>query len=113
VIWKGGICMTGYVFCSKDPKHYDKINFYLEFNGSTYYLFTQHYSNTAYDRFKNKKRLDEALRHQNGIQLRSFNEKLPKFIKYIEDTENITILRKTARRIDKKNRKKPNIRQAA
>ena len=113
MIQKGGVNMTGYVFCIKDPNHYDKINFYLEFDRKTYYLFTQHYSNTAYDRFKNKKRLDEALKHQDGIQLRSFNEKLPKFIKYIEDTEDIIILRKTIKKTEKKNRKKSSGREAA
>ncbi len=94
--------MVSYVFCTKDPKHYEKINFYLEHDGEVYYLFTQHYSNTAFDRFKKKKRLDEALKHQSGLQLRSFNEKLPKYIKYIEDMEDITILKKTAKRAGKK-----------
>lgn len=94
--------MAGYVFCRKDPDHYESINFYLEFKGRTYYLFTQHYSNTAYDRFKVRVRLEEALKHQKGLALRSFNEKLPKYIKYIEDMEGITVLKKTARRLDKR-----------
>lgn len=99
---KGGINMASYVFCSKDEIHFDKINFYLEFEGNTYYLFTQHYSNTAYDRFKFKVRLDEALRHQKGLALKSFNEKLPKYIKYVEDMEGIAVLKKTARKNNKK-----------
>ena len=63
--------MAGYVFCSKDSNHYEKINFYLKFEGETYYLFTQHYSNTAWDRFKMGVRLDEALKHQSGLALKS------------------------------------------
>ena len=92
------IAMADYVFCSKDSNHYEKINFYLKFEGETYYLFTQHYSNTAWDRFKMGVRLDEALKHQSGLALKSFNNKLPKFnkqffkiLRYRSDCFNIFI----------------------
>lgn len=109
------IAMADYVFCSKDSNHYEKINFYLKFEGETYYLFTQHYSNTAWDRFKMGVRLDEALKHQSGLALKSFNEKLPKFIKYIEDTEGITVLKKTAKKNSRKkiSRRNADFREAA
>ncbi|MBP1564175.1 MAG: hypothetical protein IJP18_03185 [Oscillospiraceae bacterium] len=97
--------MASYVFCIKDSEHFDKINFYLEFEGGTYYLFTQHYSNTAYDRFKFRVRLDEALKHQKGMALRSFNEKLPKYIKYIEDMEGIVVLKRSAKKNYKKRKR--------
>lgn len=87
--------MNSFIFCEKDPKHYEKINFFLEHDGVKYYLFTQHYSNTAYYRFKDKMRLENAMKHQSGFQLKSFNEKLPKYIKFIEDYEHITILQKS------------------
>lgn len=104
----GMIIMAGYVFCSKDTNRFDRINFYLEFEGETYYLFTQHYSNTAYDRFKKKVRLDDALKYQSGLALKSFNEKLPKYIKYVEDMEGIAVLRKTTKKINKKHSRKYN-----
>ena len=110
---KGGIIMVSYIYCSKDSNRYESINFYLEFEGRRYYLFTQHYSNTAYDKFKFKVRLDEALRHQKGLALKSFNEKLPKYIKYIEDTEGITILKKTAKKSEKKQYRKSSRYEAA
>ena len=90
--------MSNYIYCSKDPDHYNLINFYLTCGNETYFLFTQHYSNTAYDRFKNPVSLESAMKYQKGLQLRSFNEKLPKFIKYIEDCEGITILKKTEKK---------------
>jgi len=90
--------MLSYVYCEKDHDKFNLINFYLEHEGNIYYLFTQHYSNTAYDRFKNRKTLKEALKFQKGIQLRSFNDKLPKYIKYIEDTENILVLDKSIKK---------------
>ena len=90
--------MRNYVYCSKDPSHYELIHFYLTFEGETYYLFTQHYSNTAYSRFRKPVPIETALKFQKGLQLRSFNAKLPKYIKYIEDCEGITVLKKTEKR---------------
>lgn len=103
---KGGVVMSSYIYCSKDSNHFDMINFYLEFEGNNYYLFSQHYSNTAYDRFKSKKMLSEALKYQKGLQLRSFNEKLPKYIKYIEDTEDIAVLKKTIKKNANKDKRR-------
>jgi len=93
--------MKNYVYCTKDPNHGNLINFYLIYENQTYYLFTQHYSNTAYDRFKNPVLLDTALKYQRGLQLESFNKKLPKYLKYIEDCEGIVILKKSRKKADR------------
>lgn len=89
------------IFCTKDPEHFNLINFYIEVDNQVYFLFTQHYSNTAFNRFKAPVFLDTALKYQKGLQMRSFNEKLPKFIKYIEDTEGIVIMKRTMRKKNK------------
>ena len=72
------------------------IDFYIEAEGKEIYMFTQHYTTTVYERFRKKCRVEDALKFMKvGRAMDNLNEKLPKYIRYIEKEEGIEVLKKT------------------
>lgn len=91
---------TTTVFCRNTDKH-DSQSFYMEYNGERYYLFTQNYKRGVATHFRNGVRLDDALdftRAKGDRGVLRVMEKLPMYIKYIEDVYGVEVLRKTARK---------------
>ena len=87
--------MTDYIYCRRVDGSHDLIDFFIETSGRNIFLFRQHYTTTVYDRFRNGCRLEEALRFRKaGRAMENFNEKLPKYLKYIEKEEGIKIMGK-------------------
>ena len=87
--------MTDYIYCRRVKDNRDMIDFFIEASGRSVFLFRQHYATTVYERFKNGCRLEEALKFKKvGRAMENFNEKLPKYIRYIEKEEGIKILEK-------------------
>lgn len=79
------------------------LDFYLQQDGESYYLFNQRYRSDLHNWFKNGVSLTQALKSvKRGIPttVAKVSEKLPMYIKYIEKEYDISVL-------DQSRRKKP------
>ena len=77
------------------------LDFYLQQDGESYYLFNQRYRSDLHNWFKNGVALSQALRSvKRGIPTTVANvaEKLPAYIRYIEKEYDITVLEQTRRK---------------
>ena len=77
------------------------LDFYLQQDGESYYLFNQRYRSDLADWFKNGVPLTQALKAvKRGVPTTVCNvaEKLPTYIKYIEKEYDITVLEQTRKK---------------
>ena len=79
-----------------------------EASGETHFLFSQDYRRGANEYFRNGVRLDDALnfsRAKGDNAIKRTMEKLPSYIKYIEREYDLEILRQTAKKNAKHNKR--------
>ena len=98
--------MTAFVSCKPTAKGIH--SFYIEASGETHFLFSQDYRRGVNKYFRDGVRLDDALnfslaKGDNAIERTM--EKLPKHIEYIEREYDLEILRKTAKKNAKHNKR--------
>lgn len=89
--------MTTTIFCRP---YNGKNNFYLDDGSRVYYLFSQNYRFGVKEYYKNGVCLKDAMdmsKSKKDIGILKTMEKLPKYIKYIEEEYEIEILEKTKR----------------
>ena len=98
--------MTAIVFCKPTAKGIH--SFYVEASGETHFLFSQDYRRGVNEYFRDGVRLDDALnfsRAKGDNAIKRTMEKLPSYIKYIEREYDLEILRQTAKKNAKHNRR--------
>ncbi len=91
--------MSSVVYCKPIAKGIHA--FYLNVGETTYYLFSQNYRRGVNKYFSNGVRLDKAVCFSSakGDQaLMRTMEKIPMYIRYIERTYDVAVLRKTAKK---------------
>lgn len=95
--------MKNYVYSKTTAK--SQQSFYLVSEGQEYYLFTQKFFRGVKEHFNKNVILNEAMdigNAHNDTALIKTKEKLPIYIKYIENEYGIVVLNKTARKKEKK-----------
>lgn len=91
------------VFCKQttDRNLNQRLNFYVEAGRESHYLFSQHFNKEVNEIFKSGVSLDKPFNHslanRNKSILKVF-DKLPSYIRYIEQEYGLTILHKTAKK---------------
>lgn len=73
----------------------DNLEFYVNANGRNYFLFMQSFDYPAYHRFKKGVELGDALspkKRRSSHTIKKVCEKLPGYIKYIEQEYGISLL---------------------
>ena len=91
------------VFCKEttDRNLNRRLNFYVEAGRESHYLFSQSFTKDVYEFYKNGVSLDKPFKHslanRNKSILKVF-DKLPSYIRYIEQEYGLTILHKTAKK---------------
>ena len=91
------------VFCKEttDRNLNRRLNFYVEAGREIHYLFSQSFTKDVYEFYKNGVSLDKPFNHslanRNKSILKVF-DKLPSYIRYIEQEYGLTILHKTAKK---------------
>lgn len=98
--------MEASVYCTVKNKGIH--NFYIEAGGETHFLFSQDYRRGVNEYFRDGVRLDDALdfsRAKGDHAVLRTMEKLPSYIKYIEREYDLEILRKTAKKNAKHNKR--------
>ena len=91
------------VFCKEttDRNLNRRLNFYVEAGRESHYLFSQSFTKDVYEFYKNGVSLDKPFNHslanRNKSILKVF-DKLPSYIRYIEQEYGLTILHKTAKK---------------
>ena len=91
------------VFCKEttDRNLNRRLNFYVEAGRESHYLFSQSFTKDVYEFYKNGVSLDKPFNHslanRNKSILKVF-DKLPAYIRYIEQEYGLTILHKTAKK---------------
>lgn len=87
------------IYCTKQPN--GKLNFYVEVKGKAMYLFTQSLHVDVYSFYSKRRTLNAALDFSNSHCSRSMAkvmEKLPMYLRYVEQEEDLVLLRKTAKK---------------
>lgn len=87
------------------PKNGDGLDFYLNSNGESYYLFNQRYRDGVAKYFEAGVLLDKAVKGVKGTTygghiydiLGNIADRLPSYVRYIEKEYNLTILNRTKR----------------
>ena len=98
--------MATTIYCTPTAKGVH--SFYIEAGGETHFLFSQDYRRGVNEYFRDGVRLDDALnfsRAKGDNAIKRTMEKLPSYIKYIEREYDLEILRKTAKKNAKHNRR--------
>jgi hypothetical protein len=98
--------MAAFISCTPTAKGVH--GFYIEASGETHFLFSQDYRRGVNKYFRDGVRLDDALnfsRAKGDCAIERTMEKLPSYIKYIEREYDLEILRKTAKKNAKHNRR--------
>lgn len=90
------------VFC-RFPKRENSegIDFYLQFDGETYFLFNQRYRSNIPMFFESGMPLEMALKmpkKKAPVVIKNICEKLPTYIRYIEKEYEIAVLDKTMKK---------------
>ncbi len=91
------------VFCKEttDRNLNRRLSFYVEAGRESHYLFSQSFAKDVYEFYKNGVSLDKPFNHslanRNKSILKVF-DKLPSYIRYIEQEYGLTILHKTAKK---------------
>lgn len=87
--------MKEYIYCKSFEK--GKQSFYVVFEGTEYYLFSQEYRKSNKEVFGNKVFLSELrkLKKHHSHSVRSTVEKIPSHIRYIEKEYDISLLDKS------------------
>lgn len=84
------------ILCTQSADN--SISFWLLSGADKHYLFSQHYSKSVYRFFSNgislDSSMDKSLANRN-VPILNVMEKLPKYLRYIEQTEGICILTST------------------
>ena len=86
------------IYCRSNSNKHD---FYLNFEGYTYYLFSQPFRYGVDEFFKNGVKLDKAINHGIGrsdFAIHHTMDKLKAYIKYIETEYEVIILKQTKRK---------------
>lgn len=88
------------VYCRSNGK--DNLSFYIIHDTGTSFLFNQRFNYNVFQFYKNGVPLDMALDFRYGAELQCYamkkvSEKLIPYIRFIEQDENVIILRKTRR----------------
>lgn len=87
------------------PKGADGLNFYLNYDGTSYFLFNQRYRSNAEVYFKTGVPLElalKAVKRGTPENIRNISDKLPSYIRYIEKEYNIQVLDKTNKNMKKR-----------
>lgn len=87
------------IYCTKQTN--GKLNFYVEVKGKVLYLFTQSFHVDVHSYYSKRRTLNEALDFSRGHYSRSMAkvmEKLPSYLRYVEQEEDLILLRKTAKK---------------
>jgi len=92
---------TARVYCSTSKP--DLLNFYIEKNSESYYLFSQNFNWKVYHFYKEGVPLRKALsfkygKRQNSHSMMKISEKIQSYIRYVEKEEDLVILEKTKKR---------------
>lgn len=98
--------MKTIIYCKTTAPHIQ--SFYLTYNKKDYFLFNQAYRKSVKTYFANGKELNKALDFtdtRGNEALTRVTIKLPKYIKYIEQTEGIIVLEKTKKKKELKYKK--------
>ena len=96
--------MSSVVYCKPIAKGIHA--FYLNVGETTYYLFSQNYRRGVNKYFSNGVRLDKAVCFSSAkgdTALMRTMEKIPMYIRYIERTYDVVVLRKTAKKKTSRN----------
>ena len=78
--------------------NHGSLSFYLTYNYFPYYLFTQTYHTTLWNRYHSGLPLDDCLDFSKcggTVILEKFTEKLPSYLRYIENEYGIAVTRRT------------------
>lgn len=90
--------MKTMIYCTKKN---NQNNFYMNYEGEDYYLFTQAYHKSANEFYKNGVSLDKAWDYKksrkNPVLIKTM-DKLKPYIKYVEREFSISVLECTRKR---------------
>lgn len=87
------------IYCKQQPN--GKLNFYVEVKGKAIYLFTQSFHVDVYKYYSKRRVLNEALdfgKSHYSCSMAKVMEKLPIYLRFIEQEEDLILLRKTAKK---------------
>ncbi len=93
------------VYCVREINN--KISFFIKADGRDHYLFSQKFYLSVFEFYKSGQLLQNALKSKNRCahSLNKTAEKLIPYIRFIEQSEGLTILKKTERRLCKVSKK--------
>ena len=86
------------IYC--EERTHGSLSFFLTHGNTDYYLFTQTYHTTLWNRYHGGLPLDDSLdfgKCSRTVILEKFTEKLPTFLRYIENEYSIAVTRRSVK----------------